>query len=60
MLLSHYLTMRGCDIASLIEFRSGVSEEIVCTTDELTTDAWKDGQTEKNNFALAHPYHERE
>ena len=54
MLLSHTLTVRESDVASLVEFCPVVQEEIV----------WRaDGQmygrmdTLKNNVALAHPYH---
>ena len=51
MLLSHILTMRGSDVASLIEFRPVVKEEIEWRTDGRTTDA------RKNNVTLAQPYH---
>ena len=53
MLLLHTLTMRGSDVASFVEFRLVVLEEIAWQTDGWTTD------TRKNNVALTHPYYER-
>ena len=45
ILLSHTLTMKGSDVASLVEFRPMVQEG-------RTTDARKDGRTEKINLLL--------
>ena len=53
MLVLHTLTMWECDVASLVEFRSGVKEEIALRTDEWTTDARK-------NMLLAHTFTKRE
>ena len=52
MLLTHTFTMRGSDVASLVDFRLVVLEETALRTDERTherTDA------QKNSVALAHP-----
>ena len=55
MLLSHTITMRGSDVASLIEFR------LQCLGGDSVADKWMDdGLTDgrphgKNNVALAHP-----
>ena len=54
VLLSQTLSMRGRDVASLVEFRSVVKEEIAWQTNRRTTNARTDAR--KNNVALAHPY----
>ena len=51
MLLSHTLTMRGNDAASLVGPPSGIGGDSV-TKDGRTTDA------QKNSVALTHPHHE--
>ena len=55
LLLSHYLTMRGSDVAGLDEFQP-VVKEITWPTDGRTTDGRTDAR--KNNVALAPPLHE--
>ena len=55
MLLSHYLTMRGSDVAGLDEFQP-VVKEITWPTDGRMTDGRTDAR--KNNVALAPPLHE--
>ena len=52
MLPLHILTIRESDIASSVEFRPMVLEEISYRTNGLTTDARADVQ--KNNVALSH------
>ena len=50
MLLSHTPTMRGSDVARLVEFRSGLGGDSVA-------DRWRvDGRIK--NVALVHPYQE--
>ena len=49
MLLSHTLTMRGSDVASLVEFRLVVSEEIACGQMDIRTT-----KARKKPVALAH------
>ena len=52
MLILHTLTIRESDLASSVEFRPVVLEEISYRTNGRTTDARADAQ--KNNVALSH------
>ena len=54
MMLSHTFTMRGSDVASLVEFRPVVDYDSQMDGRRMhgRTDA------QKNNATFAHPYHE--